>query len=75
MYNHNKAQQIKNRVHISWDILYMFTMTFNDKSVMKELIRQSFYDKMASHVIRSNFVGFRHNCETMGLCFPTSPLI
>ena len=22
MYNHNKAQQGKNRVHISWDILY-----------------------------------------------------
>ena len=22
MYNHNKAQQRKNRVHISWDILY-----------------------------------------------------
>ena len=23
MYNHNKAQQNKNRVHISWDILYV----------------------------------------------------
>ena len=22
MYNHNKAQQSKNHVHISWDILY-----------------------------------------------------
>ena len=22
MYNHNKAQQSKNRVHISWDLLY-----------------------------------------------------
>ena len=22
MYNHNKAQQSKNRVHIYWDILY-----------------------------------------------------
>ena len=22
MYNHNKAQQSKDRVHISWDILY-----------------------------------------------------
>ena len=22
MYNHNKAQQSQNRVHISWDILY-----------------------------------------------------
>ena len=24
MYNHNKAQQSKNHVHISWDILYVF---------------------------------------------------
>ena len=24
MYNHNKAQQSKHRVHISWDILYMY---------------------------------------------------
>ena len=24
MYNHNKAQQSKNRVHISWDILYIW---------------------------------------------------
>ena len=24
MYNHNKAQQSKNRVHISWDILYKY---------------------------------------------------
>ena len=23
MYNHNKAQQSKNRVHISWDMLYV----------------------------------------------------
>ena len=23
MYNHNKAQQSKNRVYISWDILYI----------------------------------------------------
>ena len=23
MYNHNKVQQIKTRVHISWDILYI----------------------------------------------------
>ena len=25
MYNHNKAQQNKNRVHISWDILYLLS--------------------------------------------------
>ena len=27
MYNHNKAQQSKNRVHISWDILYILNWT------------------------------------------------
>ena len=26
MYNHNKAQQSKNRVHIPWDILYLFIL-------------------------------------------------
>ena len=26
MYNHNKAQQSKNRVHISWDILYVWSI-------------------------------------------------
>ena len=31
MYNHNKAQQSKNHVHISWDILYMY----NDLSMMQ----------------------------------------
>ena len=29
MYNHNKAQQSKNRVHISWDILYGSAMKQN----------------------------------------------
>ena len=29
MYNHNKAQQSKNRVHISWDILYAENKTQN----------------------------------------------
>ena len=30
MYNHNKAQQSKNRVHISWDILYDGTLSNPD---------------------------------------------
>ena len=29
MYNHNKAQQSKNRVHISWDILYILILTLS----------------------------------------------
>ena len=30
MYNHNKAQQSKNRVHISWDILYITQVVMNE---------------------------------------------
>ena len=29
MYNHNKAQQSKNHVHISWDILYALKVSCN----------------------------------------------
>ena len=32
MYNHNKAQQSKNRVHISWDILYSL-LSFQHKNI------------------------------------------
>ena len=31
MFNHNKAQQSKNRVHISWDILYIIVGKHFDK--------------------------------------------
>ena len=34
MYNHNKAQQSKNRVHISWDILYQRYTTRNLTAVV-----------------------------------------
>ena len=33
MYNHNKAQQSKTRVHISWDILYLFNQRAVDINV------------------------------------------
>ena len=33
MYNHNKAQQSKNRVHISWDILYTEVIVKLHKSI------------------------------------------
>ena len=35
MYNHNKAQQSKNRVHISWDILYTYPCTNFNSSLTK----------------------------------------
>ena len=35
MYNHNKAHQSKNRVHISWDILYnLFDVLFDTNTFM-----------------------------------------
>ena len=37
MYNHNKAQQSKNRVHISWDILYVFLW----RQLIKDLLLNS----------------------------------
>ena len=36
MYNHNKAQQSKNRVHISWDILYKGGGDINDENYIIE---------------------------------------
>ena len=37
MYNHNKAQQSKNRVHISWDILYITSMEYEYETTVKFL--------------------------------------
>ena len=35
MYNHNKAQQSKNRVHVSWDILYTAYVVQNQETKVK----------------------------------------
>ena len=35
MYNHNKAQQSKNRVHIAWDILYMYVSSASSFHITK----------------------------------------
>ena len=39
MYNHNKAQQSKNRVHISWDILYIRTNIGSGYGLFPESLR------------------------------------
>ena len=36
MYNHNKAQQSKNRVHISWDILYLLQGPWIEKTAVTQ---------------------------------------
>ena len=45
MYNHNKAQQSKNRVHIPWDILYCLTCSLygveNTTTAIPQITRQS----------------------------------
>ena len=38
MYNHNKAQQSKNRVHISCDILYNHNIVFSGIVCIKHLL-------------------------------------
>ena len=38
MYNHNRAQQSKNRVHISWDILYVLIHLFIIKMFESSLV-------------------------------------
>ena len=37
MYNHNKAQQSKKRVHISWDILYCKIVLSEKIGILKNL--------------------------------------
>ena len=41
VYNHNKAQQSKNRVHISWDILYLDASEVNLKDMDADMQIQS----------------------------------
>ena len=69
MYNHNKAQQSKNRVHISWDILYQAlwvdynnTMTFAwipDVSQLKNVLNKNFwheyYCQSSQNICDQNF--------------------
>ena len=40
MYNHNKAQQSKNRVHISWDILYEYSNWSSIKHLFPSELRR-----------------------------------
>ena len=47
MYNHNKAQQSKNRVHISWDILYGVSI-WQALGKMDYIILSTHYIKVAS---------------------------
>ena len=35
MYNHNKAQQSKNRVHIAWDILYTIVHMITTDNILQ----------------------------------------
>ena len=46
MYNHNKAQQSKNRVHISWDILY----NMRHQQVRLRLLHPNIYSN-GSHLV------------------------
>ena len=56
MYNHNKAQQSKNRVHISWDILYVDVLFANywDKFVQNTFVSVIIYACVIILYISSN---------------------
>ena len=45
MYNHNKAQQSENRVHISWDILYLSVEKMTKTVDLVCLLQQRQHDK------------------------------
>ena len=43
MYNHKKAQQIKNRVHISWDILYVRVYFISSDECFKTVTQSQYF--------------------------------
>ena len=45
MYTHNKAQQSKNRVHISWDILYVYSYS-GELPQCKNVIKNNLYSEL-----------------------------
>ena len=60
MYNHNKAQQSKNRVHISWDILY---------NGLKFLTSIDLYD-IKKHIANGDKVASNWNGHFMNTGYP-----
>ena len=46
MYNHNKAQQNKNRVHISWDILYLYYLNDLHNACINDWCRANLISEM-----------------------------
>ena len=67
MYNHNKAQQSKNRVHISWDILYKATKSD------KKIYIAWFISNISNLVLGEMFnIGqSTHSCFLLQKCFGT----
>ena len=64
MYNHNKAQQSKNRVHISWDILYVLNCAAGEYLTVINIVLPLHYSGYCANGI-FNCVFF----ETKMLCF------
>ena len=62
MNNHNKAQQSKNRVHISWDILYL-SMTYSSNFTSYGIRKYTDYD-----VPIYTTLGWLLDCEQVTIC-------
>ena len=56
MYNHNKAQQSKNRVHISWGILYavIIRMEANHQSLPVKLLVNVHLDRALAKPVKTS---------------------
>ena len=56
MYNHNKAQQSKNRVHISWDILYIYFVCLKLNTSQEHFCRRTFFGNTGLDLFPRNFL-------------------
>ena len=73
MYNHNKAQQSKNRVYISWDILYYSTKHDTCRSSTSKLKMET---AMGVGTIRAelhnNVSAVEHKVDSLGTAVHTN---
>ena len=62
MYNHNKAQQSKNRVHISWDILYLRIKYDKIDAVLQVNTQKNISEYRLTQIVYSTYLeNFIHN--------------
>ena len=70
MYNHNKAQQSKNRVHISWDILYLhevkninFAVDMGHVNAKSALVTSKVFTRMNKKIISFEIISIARSMD------------